>query len=95
MVVPALVAKGCIPPDTALVQSAPFFAVLGKLVLLQTITVLGADGCIQRRVEHVTGLVSHRPNLLFKLVFLDQIFISGTSVLRNFVGSVRYFLNMK
>ena len=43
MVVPALVAKGCIPPDTALVQSTPVLAVLGKLVLLQTIAVLNTD----------------------------------------------------
>ena len=36
-------AKGFIPPDTALVQSPPVLAVLGKLVLLQTVAVLGAD----------------------------------------------------
>ena len=36
-------AKGFIPPDTALVQSTPVLAVLGKLVLLQTIAVLDTD----------------------------------------------------
>ena len=36
-------AKGFIPPDTALVQSISVLAVFGKLVLLQTIAVLGTD----------------------------------------------------
>ena len=36
-------AKGFVPPDTALVQSTPVLAVLGKLVLLQTIAVLNTD----------------------------------------------------
>ena len=43
-------AKSLVPPDTALVQSTPVLAVLGKLVLLQTIAVLCTDRGVQRGV---------------------------------------------
>ena len=63
--IPALMTKGSVPPDTALVQSTPVLAVLGKLVLLQTIAVLCTDRGVQRGVKGVAGLVAHRPDLLF------------------------------
>ena len=56
-------AKGFVPPDTALVQSTPVLAVLGKLVLLQTIAVLCTDGRVQRGVKGVAGLVAHLSDL--------------------------------
>ena len=40
-------AKGFVPPDTALVQSIPVLAVLGKLVLPQPIAILCTDGRVQ------------------------------------------------
>ena len=57
-------AKGFVPPDTALVQPTLVLAVLGKLVLLQTIAVLCTDGRVQRGVQGVAGLVAHRSDLL-------------------------------
>ena len=45
---PALVAKGFIPPYAALVQSPlVVLAVCGKIFLLQTIAVLRTDGRVQ------------------------------------------------
>ena len=44
---PALVAKGFIPPYAALVQSPLGLAICGKIFLLQTITVLCADGRVK------------------------------------------------
>ena len=40
-------AKGSIPPDTAFVQSPLVLAFDGKTLLLQTITVLCADGRVK------------------------------------------------
>ena len=65
-------AKGFVPPDTALVQSTLVLAVLGKLVLLQTIAVLCTDRGVQRGVKGVAGLVAHRPDLLFSCFFCDK-----------------------
>ena len=57
-------AKGFVPPYAALVQPTLVLAVLGKLVLLQTIAVLCTDGRVQRGVQGVAGLVAHRSDLL-------------------------------
>ena len=40
-------AKGSIPPDTAFVQSTLVSTFCGKILLLQTITVLCTDGGVQ------------------------------------------------
>ena len=45
--IPALVAKGFIPPYAALVKSPLVLAICGKILLLQTIAVLRTDGRIQ------------------------------------------------
>ena len=45
--IPALVAKGFIPPYAALVQSPLVLAICGKIFLLQTIAVLRADGRVK------------------------------------------------
>ena len=45
--IPALVAKGSIPPDAAFVQSTRVPAFCGKFLLLQTIAVLCTDGGVQ------------------------------------------------
>ena len=44
---PALMAKGSISPDTALVQSTLFLASFSKTFLPQTITVLRTDGRVK------------------------------------------------
>ena len=56
-------AKGFIPPDTALVQSTPVLAVLGKLVLLQTIAVL-CTAEMQKAASVASALVLFFPHLL-------------------------------
>ena len=45
--IPALMAKGFIPPDAALVQSTLSLAFLSKIMLLQTIAVLRTDGRVK------------------------------------------------
>ena len=45
--IPALVAEGFVPPDAALVEPTLRPALLRKLVLLQTVAVLGTDGGVQ------------------------------------------------
>ena len=41
--IPALMAKGSIPPDAALVQSTPLLASFSKILIPQKITVLRTD----------------------------------------------------
>ena len=62
--IPALMAKGSIPPNTALVQSSLVLAFFSKFLLPQNITVLRTDSCIKRGVEDVAGLVAHRSDLV-------------------------------
>ena len=45
--IPALMAKGFIPPYAAFVQSTLVLAICGKILLLQMIAVLRADGRVQ------------------------------------------------
>ena len=68
--IPALMAKGIIPPYTALVQSTLVLAFLSKILLLQPIAVLCTDGRVQWGVEYVAGLVAHWCDLVSLLLFL-------------------------
>ena len=45
--IPALMAEGFIPSDTALVQSTLGLALRGEILLLQTIAVFRTDGRVQ------------------------------------------------
>ena len=45
--IPALMAKGSIPPDAALEQSTLFPALFSKILLPQAITVLCTDGRVK------------------------------------------------
>ena len=67
--IPALVAEGFVPPDAALVQPSLPLALLCKLLLLQTVTVLRTDSGVQRGVEDMTGLVAHRSDLFVQETF--------------------------
>ena len=92
--IPALMAKGGIPPNTALIKSSLFLASFSKTLLPQKIAVLRTDGRVKWGVEEVAGLVAHRLNLVWLLLLLSDQFLSKqTWVLRNSSGSVRYFLN--
>ena len=57
--IPALVAEGGVSSDAALEKASRLLARLGKLLLLQSFTVLGTNACIQGVLEHVAGLVAH------------------------------------
>ena len=57
---PALVAEGRVSSDATLEKASPLLAILGKLLLPQSFTVLGTNACIQGVLEDVAGLVAHR-----------------------------------
>ena len=59
LMIPALVAEGGVSSDAALEKASRLLARLGKLLLLQSFTVLGTNACIQGVLEHVAGLVAH------------------------------------
>ena len=67
--IPALVAEGFVPPDTAFVQSSPHLAVCRKLGRRQTIAVFCTNGCVQGGVEDVAGLVAHGSDLFVQETF--------------------------
>ena len=56
---PALVAEGRVSSDATLEKASPLLAILGKLLLPQSFTVLGTNACIQGVLEDVAGLVAH------------------------------------
>ena len=59
LMIPALVAEGGVSSDAALEKASRLLARLGKLLLLQSFTVLGTNACIQGVLEDVAGLVAH------------------------------------
>ena len=61
--IPALVAEGGVSSDAALEKASRLLARLGKLLLLQSFTVLGTNACIEGVLEDVAGLVAHRLQL--------------------------------
>ena len=67
--VPALMAKGSISSDTALVESPPVLAFFSKILRLQSITVLCTDGRVKWGVEDVAGPVAPRFNLVCILLY--------------------------
>ena len=56
---PALMAKGSVSSDAALVESPLVLAIFSKILRLQTITVLRTDSRVKGGVEDVAGLISH------------------------------------
>ena len=63
MVVPALVAKGSIATNATLEETASLPTILGKPTLLKSFAVSSAGRSVQRVVEKVASLVSHRSDV--------------------------------